>query len=259
VISALPQGHRVAVIGAAGAIGSAICRAYAAAGATVTSLDLDGSGADRLAASLPGSDHRAGAIDVADRADVRRAAEETWRLGPIDSVVYAAGLEATCDVIDMDWEAYDRVMAVNLSGGVQVAQAFGRHIVEAGRGGSFVFLSSAAGKRGEAGAGAYCASKFGLLGIVECFAAEVGRYGVRVNAICPGNVDSPMLREVAAAAARREQRGVEEVLDDYIGEAAEHRMVRPEEVASVAVWLASPEASGINGESINVDAGALTG
>jgi enoyl-[acyl-carrier-protein] reductase (NADH) len=68
-----------------------------------------------------------------------------------------------------------------------------------------------------------------------------------------------MLREVAAAAARREQRGVEEVLDDYIGEAAEHRMVRPEEVASVAVWLASPEASGINGESINVDAGALTG
>jgi NAD(P)-dependent dehydrogenase (short-subunit alcohol dehydrogenase family) len=132
-------------------------------------------------------------------------------------------------------------------------------MLDAGRPGSFVFLSSTAGKRGEAGASAYCASKFGLLGMVECFAAEVAARGIRVNAICPGNVDSPLLRAVARDQARREGSSVEVVVEMYANVAAARRLVTPEEVAAVAVWLVSPAASGITGESINVDAGALTG
>lgn len=257
--ASLPPGHRTIVIGAAGAIGSAVCEAYAKAGAVVTVLDINSAGAEQVLKGLPGSGHRFGAIDVTNRSDVVRAAAEAWEVAPFHSVVYSAGIETTCDVIDTDWDEYYRVIAVNLHGTMYAAQAFGRLMVENGQGGSLVFLSSVAGKRGEAGAAAYCASKFGVLGVVESFAAEVGRFNVRVNAICPGNVDSPMLRAVAAAEAHREGKSVQEVLDSYAAVAAERRLVRADEVGRVAVWLASPYASGVNGESVNVDAGALTG
>src|SRR5207244_3002112 len=82
-------------------------------------------------------------------------------------------------------------------GAFYAGQAFATRMLGADRPGSFVFLSSTAGKRGEAGASAYCASKFGLIGMMESFAAEVAAKGIRVNAICPGNVDSPMLRAIA--------------------------------------------------------------
>jgi NAD(P)-dependent dehydrogenase (short-subunit alcohol dehydrogenase family) len=94
---------------------------------------------------------------------------------------------------------------------------------------------------------------------MQCFAAEVASRGVRVNAICPGDVDSPMLRRVAARQAARSGRTVGEVLAAYAAATAAGRLVRPEEVAGAAVWLASPLAGGVAGESVNVDAGALTG
>ena len=108
-------------------------------------------------------------------------------------------------MLEFDWAAYRRTMAVNLDGALHVAHAFGRVMVEAGSG-SMSFISSVAGRQGAAGAAAYCASKFALRGVVECLAAEVGRWGVRVNAICPGEVDTPMLARVAAAQGAGEAR-----------------------------------------------------
>jgi NAD(P)-dependent dehydrogenase (short-subunit alcohol dehydrogenase family) len=255
----LPSGHATAVVGAGGAIGLAVCTEFAKAGSTVTALDLDETGATEVAASLPGDGHRAVPLDVTDGEAVERVAAEIWGAGAIDCVVYASGIETTCDVLDTDWETFRNVLAVNLDGAVRVGQSFGRRMVDAGTRGAFVYLASAAGKRGEAGGAAYCASKFGLLGVVECFAAEVGRQGIRVNALCPGNVDSPMLRAVAAGIAKRSGASAEEVLSEMAADSAEGRLVLAEEVASAAVWLASPAASGVNGESINVDAGTLTG
>jgi NAD(P)-dependent dehydrogenase (short-subunit alcohol dehydrogenase family) len=252
----LPDGHRAVVVGAAGAIGAAICRAYADAGARVIALDLDGDAAAALSASVPGGPHDAAALDVTDREAVERVAAAA---GAVDSVVYAAGLAPTFELLAFDWEAYHRTLAVNLHGALHVAAAFGGQIVAAGRPGALTVLSSTAGKQGEAGAIAYCASKFALQGVVESFAAEVGARGLRVNAICPGNVDTPMLRGVAAAQAELEGRDADAVLDDYAQGAAARRLVTVEEVGAVAVWLASPLASGITGESVNVDAGALTG
>ncbi len=248
----------VVVIGACGTIGSAVCRAFAGRGARVLALDLDPDAAAGLARSLPGAGHRGSSIDVTDLESVDAAASLSDHSG---AVVYAAGVETTCDVLDTDWPVYRRVLEINLIGAVAVGQAFGRRMIAAGEGGCFVYLSSVAGKRGEAGAAAYCASKFGLQGVVECFAAEVAMHGIRVNAICPGNVDSPMLRSVAEAQVRRESgaRTTEDVMTSYVEDAAERRLVDPDEVAEVAAWLCSPAASGINGESINVDAGALTG
>ncbi len=258
----LPQPHRAVVIGGAGAIGAAICAAYAQAGAQVTVLDLDGDAASAVARSLAAGDlaagdHAAGALDVTDRDGVVRAAE-ALPAAP-DSVVYAAGIARTFDVLRFDWAAYEQTLAVNLHGALHVAQAFGATIVDGGRPGAFTFLSSTAGKRGEAGAAAYCASKFALQGVVECFAAEVGPLGIRVNAICPGDVETPMLRDVAEAQALRRGTSATAELAGYAEQTALRRLVAPADVAAVAVWLASPLAGAISGESINVDAGALTG
>ncbi|WP_320671362.1 SDR family NAD(P)-dependent oxidoreductase [Patulibacter defluvii] len=252
----LEPGFRAAVVGAAGALGAATAQAFAAAGATVLAYDLDGAAAAGLVAELPGEGHLAAALDAGDREAVARAATAA---GPVDAVVYAAGLAPTFEILDFDWAGYERTMAVNLTGALHVAQAFARAMVEAARPGSFVFLSSTAGKRGEAGAAAYCASKFALQGVVESFAAEVGRHGIRVNAICPGNVDTPMLQRVAAAQAARDGADAAAVLAGYAGETALGRLVAAPEVGRTAVWLASPLASGVTGESVNVDAGALTG
>jgi NAD(P)-dependent dehydrogenase (short-subunit alcohol dehydrogenase family) len=251
--------HRAVVVGAAGAIGSAICRAYAEAGATVWAVDLNLTAARDLASGLGDGEHRGAAADVTDAGAVERLAAEVWSEGPIDSVVYAAGVEFTADVAKTVWSDYRRLMAVNLDGAFYTAQAFVTRMLDASRPGSFVFLSSTAGKRGEPGASAYCASKFGLIGLVESFAAEVAAKGIRVNAICPGNVDSPMLRAVARGVARREGAGYEAVMEQFANVAAARRLVSPAEVAAVAVWLASPLASAVMGEAINVDACTLAG
>lgn len=253
------DGHHAVVVGAAGDIGTATCRAYAAAGAFVTALDLDPGAAGRAIGSLGRSGARALRVDVTVAADVARLAREVAADRPVDSVVYAAGVAPTSDVLTFDWDSYRHTLAVNLDGALHVAQAFGIEMRDAGRGGSFAFLASVAGKRGEAGGTAYCASKFALLGAVECLAIELAPHGIRVNALCPGNVDSSMLRQVAEAEGARDGRDVAEVLASYAAAAAFRRLVSVEEVAAAAVWLASPWASGITGESINIDAGALTG
>jgi len=248
--------HHAVVVGAGGAIGAASTRAFQRAGAYVTALDVDLAAAQRALAGGPG---RAARLDVTSVHEVGRVAEEVAGDRAVDSVLYAAGVAPTSDVLALDWDEYHQTLAVNLHGALHIGQAFGRAMLTAGNGGSFAFISSAAGKRGEPGAAAYCASKFGLLGVVECFAAELAPHGIRVNALCPGNVDTPMLRSLAQAEAQREGTSAEEMLARYRAAAASGRLVRVDEVAATAVWLASDDASGITGESVNIDAGALTG
>jgi NAD(P)-dependent dehydrogenase (short-subunit alcohol dehydrogenase family) len=248
--------HRAVVIGAAGTIGSAICRAYAAAGAIVVALDKDLEGCKDVIEKL-GTGHRALATDVTKAEAVERAACEVHAEGSVDSVAYTAGVEFTADVTELAWQDYRELMAVNLDGAFHVAKAFGRRMLAGKRPGSFAFISSTAGKRGEPGAAAYCATKFGMLGLVESFAAELGPSAIRVNAVCPGNVESPMLENVIRGIAMREHVAVSEVLARLKNEAAQRRLVTPAEVASVVLWLASSLASAVTGEAIDVDAGAL--
>ena len=244
------EGHRAAVVGAGGAIGSSTCRAYVEAGADVLALDVN----EQAAARAGGT--RSGVIDVTDPASVEAAAEAA---GAIDSVVYCAGVAITADVVEMDWARYRALMAVNLDGAFYVGGSFARRMLGRGGEGNLSFLSSTSGLRGEAGASAYCASKFGVRGLVESFAAELSGSGIRVNAICPGNVDSPLLREVARQVAAREAATEEEMLERFARSGAARRLVDPAEVAAVAVWLASPLAAGVTGDSIRVDAGQLLG
>ncbi len=245
--------HVTAVFGGGGAIGAACVRAFAAAGATVWSFDLGAEVAAGAIADISGQHHSA-SCDVTDADQVNAAARQ---IGAVDSVIYAAGLNADGPVMDMDWGLYRKVMAVNLDGAFHVSAAFARQMVAKKTAGSFVFLSSTAGLRGEGGASVYCASKFGLIGLTESIAAELARYGIRANAVCPGNVDSPMLRDVAANIAKRTGADAGEIWAEMSQAGAATRLVDPGEVANLCLHLASPASAAITGTTVRIDAGAM--
>jgi NAD(P)-dependent dehydrogenase (short-subunit alcohol dehydrogenase family) len=248
--------HTTVIFGAGGGIGRATAHAFANAGATVWVVDVNA--AAETVQQLKGQHHQE-TVDVTDINAVQQFAEMVWQKQTVDSVIYAPGLVFTANVADLEFSSYKKLMSVNLDGAFHVAQAFVKKMLEHKRAGSFVFLSSMAGKRGEAGASAYCASKFGLIGMVQSFAAEVAIHDIRVNAICPGNVNTPMLRRVAEDIGTNTGRKSDDIWQEMANVAAAKRLVEPEEIAATCLWLCSPGASAITGEAINVDAGALSG
>jgi NAD(P)-dependent dehydrogenase (short-subunit alcohol dehydrogenase family) len=250
--------HTTVVFGAGGGIGRATAHAFANAGATVWAVDIDAVAVTETVKQLKGQHHQA-FVNVVDTHAIQHFAEKVWQTQAVDSVIYAPGLVFTATIADLEFSDYKRLMSVNLDGAFYVAQAFVKKMLEHEHAGSFVFLSSMAGKRGEAGASAYCASKFGLIGMVQSFAAEVAIHNIRVNAICPGNVNTPMLRKVAEDIATNTGRNSDDVWQEMVNIAAAKRLVEPEEVAATCLWLCSSGASAITGEAINVDAGALSG
>ena len=173
----------------------------------------------------------------------------------IDSIIYAVGLNYDAKVVDTNWAAYRKLMSVNLDGAFHIGSVFGKKMISQKKG-SFIFLSSFAGIRGEAGASVYSASKFGLIGFVESFAAEMTSFNVRVNAICPGNVDSPMLKKVAKDIAKRSKSSTPKIYDQMKYSGAATRLVNPDEVANLAVYLSSNLSTGITGSVIKIDCGA---
>ncbi|WP_162142432.1 SDR family NAD(P)-dependent oxidoreductase [Cucumibacter marinus] len=249
----LNKGHVAVVFGGGGAIGSACVRAFAEAGARVVSVDIGEDAAARAIEGLDGS-HTALACDVTRPEAVVALAR---RIGAVDSVIYAAGLNADGYVADIDWAVYRQVMAVNLDGAFHVCAAFSPVLCARATGGSIVLLSSTAGLRGEAGGAIYCAGKFGLIGLTESLAAELGAHGVRVNAVCPGNVDSPMLREVAANIATRTGEDASAIWQEMTHAGAASRLITPEEIAASALYLAGPTSAAITGIALRVDAGAM--
>ena len=250
--------QRIAILGAGGAIGRACVALAADLGAEVAVIDRD---ADLARAGLksPADDHRAYEADVTDANAAARLSDAVWADGPVDAVVYTPGIAITADIRDMAWADYRRLMAINLDGAFHTAQAFVRPMIAAERSGAFVFLSSMAGLRGEAGASAYCASKFGLIGLTQSFAAEMTPHDVRVNAVCPGNVDSPLLRQVSEDIAAYRGGDADAIHAQASAVGAARRLVSAREVAEACVWLASPAASAITGTALPVDAGALIG
>lgn len=264
------DGLRAVVLGGLGTIGGAVCRALADGGAQVVVADLpvraraDPSGGLPADASphnvteLPRPNREFRAVDVRSPHSVENLATYVWDTGGVDVVIYAPGVNYTDYVVNTDWDEYRRLMAVNLDGAFHTAKSFGSRQLAAARQGSFTFVASTAGKRGEAGASVYCATKFGLIGLVESFADEVAPHGIRVNAVCPGNVEGAMISWLAEAVAEREAISANEVVRRFETASAAGRFVKPEEVASVCAWLASPAASAVMGASIVVDAATLS-
>ncbi|MFT4084169.1 MAG: SDR family oxidoreductase [Nocardioides sp.] len=244
--------RHVVVVGGAGAIGRGIVAALAADGVRVSVADLDQpAGAPDPSDILPGT--HVVALDVTDREAVLAALGPRPGVGSYDALVFAAGTNCTGPVASTDWSAYERVMAVNLRGAFHVGQALALNLEAAPRPCSAVFLSSTAGLRGEGGASVYAASKFGVRGFVECLASEVAAFGGRVNSVCPGNIDSPMLRTLAAQVAEREQVGTEAMLRQFADATAFGRLIGIDEVAAVVAFLAGDGSTGMSGQTVVVD------
>lgn len=241
----------VLVIGGAGAIGAATARAAAATGAQVWICDVENASA--VAAALPGDGHRGMTADVTDSAAVEALIGSCWEASGPAGLVYAPGLIHTGAVADTDDYDFARLMAVNLEGAFKVGRAVHRRLRAQPRATSMVFVSSVAGLRGEAGGALYCASKFGILGFVQSFAAEIADFGCRANAVCPGNVDTPMLRRLADQLDADDGGAGGSALRELAHATAFRRLLTPEEVGRVCVWLLSPAASGISGQAIVVD------
>lgn len=241
--------------GAGSGIGAASARALAEAGAAVAVTDIDLSAAEAVGASIENAGHRAivACLDVSSEDNWINAVNVVEReLGPIQilhsnaaltsSEAYAADL----GVVDLDVDVFDRVIAVNLRGGVLGC----KHVVPgmvAGGGGSIVITSSAKGLTGSAHRTAYSISKAGLVALTRMVATGYGKRGVRCNAVAPGIV---MTNAIASIPARQMAALVDAHLTPSLG--------RPEDIANAVVFLASDAAAFITGQVISVDGGLLS-
>jgi 2-keto-3-deoxy-L-fuconate dehydrogenase len=237
-------GRRCVVTGAGSGIGLATARRLCVEGATVVGLDrADDPG------TLP-EPVRLMRCDVREEESVERAfgrAEEALG-GPADVLVNAAGIYRIAALTDTTLEEWDDVLRTNLTGTFLTSRAFARSLIGAGESGAVTNLSSIAAMVGdEAEPGAhYCASKGGVLALTRQMAAEWASYGIRVNAVCPGVIDTPMLR----LTERPEEASA------YLETAVPlHRLGSAEEVAATIVFLCSPDASYLTGVAIPVDGG----
>jgi len=249
---------RVAVVtGAASGIGKATAARLAREGARVAAVDRHLAGAEETAAAIRagGGTARAYACDVADSAQVAAAAQATLRdLGPVDVLANVAGIgdAVGSDITELDDARWNHVLAVNLSGAFYWCRALLPGMAERGRG-AVVNVSSLAGRSKSANGGpAYTASKAGLLGLTRHLAFDYGPRGVRVNAICPGGVDTPLLR-AGRAAETSEERSVRLAAYGYFMPIK--RISTPDEQAAAIAFLASDEASYVNGVSLDVNGG----
>lgn len=178
------------------------------------------------------------------------------KFNKIDILVNNSGIEGPIlDVAEMDLDGWNRLLAVNLTGTMLCS----RHVLEKSmvphRSGAIINLASAAGRKGLPRRSAYSSSKFAVIGFTQSLAAEVGRYGIRVNSIAPGAVEGERIDRVHNALSKHLGISYEEVIEMSNARAALGRMVKPEEVAALALFLASENSSGITGQTINCDAG----
>jgi NAD(P)-dependent dehydrogenase (short-subunit alcohol dehydrogenase family) len=246
---------RVAVIsGAASGIGLGTARRLAEFGAAVVLLDIDGDAGKRAQETLAAAGLRALFVrcDVRSDADCRRAVEETARaLGRIDILFNNAGVTVRKNIVDLAEDEWDRVVDVMLKGTYLLSRHVIPHMISAG-GGSIINMGSGWALKGGPDAVAYCAAKGGILNMTRAMAIDHGRHGIRVNCVCPGDVDTPLLRSEQA------QLGQDEA--EFMAEAARRPLGRvgtPEDVADAVLFFASDLSKWVTGAFLVVDGGGI--
>jgi NAD(P)-dependent dehydrogenase (short-subunit alcohol dehydrogenase family) len=245
----LLKGKGVVVTGAASGIGKAIATAFLEAGAGVLLCDLNPKSLDVVAREL--GDRAIGRVtDVSDESQVEgamRAAREAF--GSLDVVVNCAGIGVIAPLTELTDDGWKSVQAVTLGGVFYGVKHGARQMLEQGRSGVIINISSVAGQAAGEGQVAYCAAKAGVDMITRCGARELGGRGIRVVGIAPGLVATPLTKKELDNPTIRER---------LMGAIPMHRAVEAQEIADVAVFLASESARSINGDTITIDGGMLT-
>jgi NAD(P)-dependent dehydrogenase (short-subunit alcohol dehydrogenase family) len=244
----------VMVTGGAGRIGPVICATFAREGAAVAILDVAADRAAAAASQLRDSGAHAIAIaaDVSRAEDVARALEETTvQLGPVEVLVNAHGISPNRLLLQASVDEWDRTFAVNTRGTMLTCRAVGNQMVERGRGGAIVNVSSGAATSARLGAAGYCGSKAAINMLTEALAIELGPHGIRVNAVAPGLVTDHALHTADPSLTPYMQM----MLDmTPLG-----RTGAPEDIAEVVAFVASERNAWMSGSIVDVSGGSHTG
>lgn len=242
------EGQVAVVSGGASGIGRSVVDAFVEEGARVFVADVDAEGVARAVAAHGHNTVDGCATDVRDESAVARMVERcVRRFGRLDIAVNAAGTAAFAPLHEMTREEWQRVVDVNLTGVFLCLKHEAAQMVRQGTGGAIVNIASLNARQPAEGMAAYCAAKAGVAMLTEVAALELARHGIRVNAIAPGLVRTPLTEPLRAVP------GVEAA---FLAETPLGRVGEPEEVAALAVYLVSPAASWMTGQTVGLDGGA---
>lgn len=253
------QGKVIMVTGSAGGIGKAMVERCVADGANVILADLNLEANRKVVEELGISDDQAlcVAVDITDKATLDAAVEKAVeKFGRIDGLAHCAGALTNGKFEDLTKKEIDFVIDINTKGTLYTFQAVGTQMLKQGKG-KIAAIASKAGKIGCPNNAHYAASKFGVIGLVQTAAMEWGPRGVYVNCVCPGEVDTPMLRGNYAMHAEKAGMSVEEFTENAIQGILIRRIAPPSSIANVLAFLLSEDSDEIMGQSINTDGGII--
>lgn len=253
------EGMHAVVTGGGSGIGAAIARSLAYAGARLTLMGRDRTKLDDTRARLiaDGGEVACIGVDVSQPSSVDEAfAAATAALGAVDVLVNNAGQVHSAPFAKTDLGLWQRMLDVNLTGTFLCTQAVLPEMLVRGAG-RIVNVASTAGQKGYPYVSAYCAAKHGVIGLTRSLALETAAHGVTINAVCPGYTDTDLLRASLAEVSAKTGRSADDARAALLRANPQRRFVEPDEVARAVLWLVSPGAQAITGQSISISGGEV--